>query len=437
MSRMRSRFLKPGLWLLLSGSIAFLASRDHPGDDSAFTKDRNSAHTTGDRPAKASDRSGGNLAAGTLTSEAAAAEIRRMCLDAEPGHSLETFQHLYDHRRLLRLVGQLGLQDVRRLRADPELLARQTNAPDLAKAAMDLLEERFGELAPAEVLTLDTYNSLVGDSFFRALAYTSFLTGAAKSDPDAAVAFWKEHLRDLKDESGEDPSPTSHLVRWVLQGAAMTDPDKAWEIMGQMDPSSRSALVLSGYFGALPPGSDWNQAIGQLESCQLATQPGSISAPALALAQSWMKDDPAAALQWLASISGDLQEARRGSLARINESDSHLAARASVYAEALQPWLYTDPLEALHWLSAWQPADVSKLEVIREAMNGTAPVFERELLAMVESPEERAQLFLALARDARGSEDFDTLLAAGGIPEDTAAELRRMKDRFGSYDDDR
>ena len=70
-------------------------------------------------------------------------------------------------------------------------------------------------------------------------------------------------------------------------------------------------------------------------------------------------------------------------------------------------------------------------------MNGTAPAFERERLTMVESPEERSQLFLALARDARGSEDFDTLLAAGGIPEDTAAELRRMKDRFGSYDDDR
>ncbi|WP_367873955.1 hypothetical protein [Luteolibacter sp. Populi] len=435
---MRPRFLKPGLWLLLSGSILFLASRDHPADGPAFTKDRNSAHSASDRPAKASDRSRGNLAAGTLTSEAAAAEIRRMCLDAEPGHSLETFQHLYDHRRLLRLVGQLGLQDVRRLRADPELLARQTNDPDLAKAAMDLLEERFGELAPAEVLTLDTYNSLVGDSFFRALEYTSFLTGAAKSDPDAAVAFWKEHLRDLKEEGGSDlPFSISSLLRFILEGAAMTDPDKAWEIMGQMDPSSRSALVLSGYFGALPPGSDWNQAIGQLESCKLATQPGSISAPALALAQSWMKDDPASALQWLDSINGDLQEARRGSLARINESNTHLAARASVYAEALQPWLYTDPLEALHWLRAWQPADVSRLEVIREAMNGTAPVFERELLAIVESPEERAQLFLALARDARGSEDFDTLLAAGGIPEETTAELRRMKDRFGSYDDDR
>ncbi|WP_265594009.1 hypothetical protein [Haloferula sp. BvORR071] len=363
-----------------------------------------------------------------LSPEAAAADIRRVCRETAGKSSVEDLQSIYDVQRLKQLVGQLDLEHIHLLRDDSELLQQ---GEGLAAIALSFLRERCGELAPGEVLNLETYKP-ANNSGFKVFDFVDLLRGAAKGDPEAAFAFWKDHLQDFSvDTEQEFGFNALKPLFAILEGAAQKSPAKAWEIISRLDSAQRTDQVLGTYFRSLPPGSDWEEAIGQLRSCEIEESPGHLSSPALALAQAWMKANPAATMQWLDSINDNLAEARTGSLAIPRKGDDALGARAAVYSQALQPWLYTDPIEAIHWLRNWEPADVSKLEIIREAMNGTTPAIERELLATVESPEERSQLVLALARDARDKDDFDILLAADNLPENTVKELERMKALLG------
>jgi hypothetical protein len=380
-------------------------------------------------PAKASDRREGKDAAVlAMSSQEAAAELRRMCLSKQVPLELKSLQDFYDIRRLRALVRLLDQDDVRALRAAPELTALEDKpyeSPSLARILLAELGERGSELAPAETLSMDRFNG-PGGVQFKSFEFLTLLKGAAKGGPEAAMAFWKEHLRDPNFSEEEIPFSPNYLGR-VIEGAATSDPAKAWALLNGLDESTRSDQVIASYFGALSPGSEWGQAVEQLQSCGPVAEGGVISPAAVALARAWMRDDPAAAMRWLDSVDDSLRAARGDALPH---RSSPYGNKAAVYAEVIGGWLQEDPIEAIHWLREWTPADVTKVQVLREAMNGCAPVFERELLEVSGTPEEREKLVLALARDARGSEEFDSLMAAGGVSKATLDELRRMKERF-------
>jgi hypothetical protein len=352
-----------------------------------------------------------------------------MCLliEKDPG-SFQTLQYIYDQARILKLLERLDLAEVEALRADPELIAaaKQKDVPSLGIHLMSWLEERRARLVPGEFLATELLDARRADGYFTTFKYPGLLSAAARGNPDAAIAFWKSDLSAFEPENPEVPLRKNHYLGDMIEGVTMADPAKAWDFIRSLDAATRTPEVVRCYFSALPAGTDWSLAVAQLESCGPLQSGNELSISTISLATSWMKDDPDGATRWLDSINDSLVEIR-GNHNEMSSGSPRLEARASVYAAAMDSWFYTDPLEAIEFLDRWQPADTSKVQVLREIIGESSPAFHSRLVDLLDSPQERAELVIAVAHDSNERADIDRLLAMGGLSSETQEELKEIR----------
>ncbi|QJE98988.1 hypothetical protein [Luteolibacter luteus] len=339
----------------------------------------------------------------------ALAELRKLSnstrydgMRADPGIT-------YEVRRLERLVDELGLDEVNALRNDSDLLAKaskESGGFSQAKTLLSLLDRRFGELAPGQVLDIAAYVGCASN--FR---YASMIEGASRSDSAAAIRFWREHLLDLKDREGAlTLAMSGHFLNPLITGAVHADADAAWEMISAFNadegPDGPSVL----YFRGLPASTDWQEARSRLESLGSVPSEEPIARSAMELAGAWVKDDADAAMAWFGK-----------------EASSHPAA-ASSCAHVLDSWMRYDPDEALAWLQTWKPDEIDKGAIIQSMLRIGAESQEEQLLAALDDPRRVHEIVVSVCSQRFiPIEKIDRLIALDTLREETRQELRDIK----------
>ncbi len=150
----------------------------------------------------------------------------------------------------------------------------------------------------------------------------------------------------------------SCALGYLIEGWARSDPDAAWQTLVTF-PAMQNAgsRAIKGYFNGLPPDMDWaalSQKVGEYCAAgQFIAGPDAKGEFQRDLAASWIRHDPAAALEWFGSHSDE----------PLPNRDPKGDPRVVVHAAVIDDWLKTDLQGATRWLATWQSDTIAVPEV--------------------------------------------------------------------------
>jgi len=194
------------------------------------------------------------------------------------------------------------------------------------------------------------------------------------------------------------------VVAGLMEGWGSSDPEAAWATLNER-PTWMTGSTLGGLMTGLRPRSDWRQWSERLDAIDWQKARYGESEPSndpyLALAGSWIKDDPDLAVAWYRRWQDHSYNTRGAPVAMFPVPGNPSSGGHQMFggeAFLLSAWIGAEEDKALNWLEKNVTEDHLLGQIIAASTQGEAPMMK--VLDLISAPEIRGEAAVKIANDS-------------------------------------